>query len=199
MLVQGSASPQNIWTRYIDENNNVVIRLTKNVVIKNVTDEITKDTRQEYEYDEIEISVPNRDNLEQYIETNFDLFFEKDLELTKQNKIKELDKLCQEKIYGGFYSNADGENKLYDFEIENQINMMGLMPQAQSGKDISYYAKGEQCHNYTSTQFLQLVNDGATFKFNTIEKYKQLKNYVNSLGSVDEINKVNFYTVISTV
>ena len=92
MIVQGSASPQNIWIRYVDENNNAVIRLTKNVVIKDITDETTQDTRQEYEYEEIEISVPNRDNLEQYIETNFNLFFERDLEETKENKIKELDK-----------------------------------------------------------------------------------------------------------
>lgn len=197
MLVQGSVSPQNICTRYIDENNNAVIRLTKNVVIKNVIDEITKDTRQEYEYDEIEINIPNRDNLQEYIETNFELFFEKDLEECKKNKIKELDKLCQEKIYGGFYSNADGENKFYDFELENQINMMGLQQKALNGETISYYAKGEACHNYTSVQFLQLVQDGATFKFNTIEKYKQLKNYVNSLNSVDEINKVTIDTIPS--
>ena len=138
MIVQGSASPQNIWTRYIDKNNNAVIRLTKNIVIKDIIDEITKDTRQEYEYEEIEISVPNRDNLEQYITDNFDLFFQRDLEQVKQNKIKELDKVCQEKIYGGFYSNADGTNKLYDFELENQINMMGLQAKAMNGENISY-------------------------------------------------------------
>ena len=199
MIVQGSASPQNIWTRYIDENNNAVIRLTKNIVIKDIIDEITQDTRQEYEYEEIEISVPNRDNLEQYITDNFDLFFQRDLEQVKQNKIKELDKLCQEKIYGGFYSNADGTNKLYDFELENQINMMGLQAKAMNGENISYYSKGEACHDYTPTQFLQLVSNGATFKFNTIEKYKQLKNYVNSLTTSDEVNKTTFDSLIPTV
>ena len=92
MIVQGSASPQNIWIRYVDENNNAVIRLTKNVIIKDITDEITQDTRQEYEYEEIEISVPNRDNLEEYIQNNFDLLFEKglnDFELKKQLEEKE--------------------------------------------------------------------------------------------------------------
>lgn len=120
------------------------------------------------------------------------------LDSIKQDKIKELNKKCNEIIYTGFYSNADGTNKLYDFELENQINMMGLQSKAEKGETVSYYAKGEACHDYTPTQFLQLVQDGATFKFNTIEKYKKLKEYVSMLTTSDKVNAITFETEIPT-
>jgi mevalonate kinase len=92
MIVQGSISPLQLWIRYIDENNNTVVRLVRNVIEKDVTDEIIKDTQKVYEYEEIEMSIPNRNNLEQYIIDNFDLLFEKglsDYELKKQLEEKE--------------------------------------------------------------------------------------------------------------
>jgi hypothetical protein len=120
------------------------------------------------------------------------------LDEVKQNKINELNQKCNEIITNGFYSNADGTNKLYDFELENQINLLSLKQQAVNGNVISYYAKCESCHSYTSEQFLQLAMDAENFKFNTIEKYKLLKTYVESLNSINEINSITWDTEISS-
>jgi len=99
MIVQGSASPKKIWIRYIDENNNDVIRLTRNVIEKDITDEITNNIRKFYEYEEIEISIANRNNLEEYVLNNFDAIFEKGLsDLTLQKQIEEKDKQIKELI-----------------------------------------------------------------------------------------------------
>lgn len=188
--------PEEIWIREL-ENGIRHITLRRNFIEKTVNNNNIEETQ--YKFEEIDIYIADRDNIEKYVNDNFDLFFDKDLEVVKQKKIKELDSICTQIIYGGFYSNANGTNKLYDFELENQINMMGLQPKVMNGETISYYAKGEACHDYTSVQFLQLINDGATFKFNTIEKYKQLKNYVNNLTTSDEVNKINWNTVIPIV
>lgn len=127
-----------------------------------------------------------------------------DLETIKQNKINELNIKCNETIINGFCSDADGTKKLYDFELENQVNLSILGGKIQISKlsgattipDISYYAKGEQCHNYNADQFLKLVQDGETFKFITIQKYKKLKEYVESLKTKEEIEKVTWDTII---
>ena len=91
MIVQGSINPQKIWIKYIDENNNAIVKLTRNVNEKDINN-ILNIPSHIYEYEEIEMSIQNRYSLEQYIETNFDLLFEKglsDYELKKQLEEKE--------------------------------------------------------------------------------------------------------------
>lgn len=127
MIVQGSASPQKIWTRYIDENNNVVIRLTRNIIEKNVTDEITNDVRKEYEYEEVEISISNRDNLEEYINANFDAIFEKGLsDLILQKQIEEKDKQIEELIKNYKLLDINNELKNYLVDLQFQIDTVNV-------------------------------------------------------------------------
>jgi hypothetical protein len=124
MIVQGSVSPQKIWIRYIDENNNAIIRLTRNIVEKDI-DNGFGETFHIFEYEEIEINIQNRDNLEQYITANFDLLFEKGLSDYKNQKdLKEK----QQQINNLIDNNNFGLLTLND-ETKSTLNtlLLGLM------------------------------------------------------------------------
>lgn len=126
------------------------------------------------------------------------------IDLIKQNKIQELNKKCNETIINGFYSDADGTKKLYDFELENQVNLSTKAYQLQIAKlagqpieSVSYYAKGETCHDYTAEQFLKLALDGETWKTTNIVKYKDvLKPKVEACKTVGEVNAITWDSVI---
>lgn len=163
-----------IWTEYLNNQGKYKIDLTKASALE-------KDT----EIDKFE-----------------DLFVEIPINLddVKAGKIQELSNACNSEILKGFYSDADGTNKLYDFDLENQVNLSAYKSNILLAKlsgtpieNISYYAKGESCHDYTADQFLKLVNDAETFKAECIAKYKdKLKPAVMACTTVDEVNAVKW-------
>ncbi|NRT33263.1 hypothetical protein OD350_00065 [Clostridium beijerinckii] len=126
------------------------------------------------------------------------------LDLLKQIKINELSQRCNETITNGFYSDADGTKKLYDFELENQVNLSTKAYQIQIAKlagqsigNISYYAKGETCHDYTAEQFLKLSQDGENWKTANIVKYKDdLKQKVMACTTKDDIDKIIWESIL---
>ena len=104
-----------------------------------------------------------------------------DLPALIEAKIKSLSDGCNETITRNLESNVDGTMRSYDFELENQVNMSqmanDLKDAQRSGINlaevkISYYAKGESCHDYTAMQFLQLEAQGKAFKLANIQQYK---------------------------
>ena len=122
----------------------------------------------------------------------------------KQEKINELSQKCNETIINGFYSDADGTKKLYDFELENQVNLSTKAYQIQIAKlagqpivTVSYYAKSETCHDYTSDQFLKLAQDGEAWKTSNIVKYKdKLKPMVEACATVEAVNAITWDTIV---
>lgn len=127
MIVQGSANPLPIWIRYIDEDNNTIVKLTRNVIEKSITNEITNDTKQEYEYEEIDVSILNRDNLQEYIETNFDAIFEKglsDYEFKKQ--LEEKERQIKDLIDNHKLLEVNNELKNYLVDLQFQIDTVNI-------------------------------------------------------------------------
>jgi hypothetical protein len=121
------------------------------------------------------------------------------LDTLKQIKISELEKTCNETIVNGFMSDADGESKVYDFELENQVNISVFKSNILIGQlagqtipNISYYAKGGECHEYTPDQFLKLANDAETFKLTQITKYKSLKAEVTAATTKEAIDAITW-------
>jgi hypothetical protein len=127
------------------------------------------------------------------------------IDLIKQGKINELNQKCNQAIINGFYSDADGTKKLYDFELENQVNLSTKAYQLQIAKlagqpitTVSYYAKGETCHDYTEEQFLKLALDGETWKTTNIVKYKdKLKPMVEACKTADEVKSITWESDIN--
>lgn len=71
--VQGASLPTPIWVRRTDDKNHYV-RLRKNIeeLTRVEIDEITSTY---YQYDEIEIIIPKRIDIEDYINNNFEALF----------------------------------------------------------------------------------------------------------------------------
>lgn len=166
-----------VWEKYIDNQGSYVWDETKASEVEDGTE------------------VDNIDNL-------FSAYI-MPLSINQANKILELSNSCNQIIINGFYSEADGKNKLYDFELENQVNISvyksNILIAQLSGQTvsaISYYGKGEDCHDYTAAQFLQLAQDAEEFKTETIKKYKNLKAYVEALTTIDEVEAVTWDTEI---
>lgn len=96
MLVQGSVYPDKIWIKYIDKDNNTIVRLRRNVQ-KKIKEENNKESSTVfYEYEEVEISIINRENIQQIIEKNFDLWFEEGLKI---EKLKNINKEKNKQMY----------------------------------------------------------------------------------------------------
>lgn len=95
MKVTGSARPERIWVRYI-EGGNAVVRLRDNIaeVADDVVDGQTVNLR--YEYDEVEITLANRDKLTEYITKNFKALFEYGIEQMNRPKEKSKDERIAE-------------------------------------------------------------------------------------------------------
>jgi hypothetical protein len=97
--VQSKIRPSDYWIRKI-ELNNAIIRLRKNIIEKTVENEGVQENI--FEYDEVEVIIPNRRNLETYIVENFDALFlmgEKQIiveEKSLEQRINELETLVLE-------------------------------------------------------------------------------------------------------
>ena len=69
MKVQSSVMPDPVWVK-IREQGKATVRLRKNAEEKTREDE--EGTSTCYEYDEVEITIPNRADVGQYVADNFD-------------------------------------------------------------------------------------------------------------------------------
>lgn len=107
MKVTGNARPDRIWVRYI-EKGNAVVRLRDNIA--EVADDVVdgKAVNLRYEYDEVEVTLADRDDLTGYISKNFTALFEygieqmaKPKEKNKNERIAELElekKVMQQRL-----------------------------------------------------------------------------------------------------
>lgn len=123
-----------------------------------------------------------------------------DLDMLKAIKIKEISDACNKTITTEFFSDVDGTLKNYDFELENQVNMAEMAGELKDAKrdglditnyPVSYYAKGESCHNYTAEQFLTLTAQGKAFKLANVQQYKDnLKLKAEACTTEEELNDI---------
>lgn len=100
MLVEGSVYPPKIQiVNY--KKGNAIVKLRRNITEKEIENE-DGSTDIIYEYEETEIILVNRNNLEGYIEDNFDIIFEAGLknenedEETIEERIEELEQKLEE-------------------------------------------------------------------------------------------------------
>lgn len=128
--------------------------------------------------------------------------------VSKQMKINELNQDCQNAIVGGFHSTAyQNTDKLYDSTLTDQSNITGNALGAVSkvtgvqgceNDKFYYHAQGEEFVEWTAEECLQLARDFKTFKEQQLIKNTQLQAYVNTLTTVEEVQKVTWDIQIPT-
>ena len=115
------------------------------------------------------------------------------LEDIKNTKIQELSSICNQKIVDGVDIEIDGEIEHFSYKDEDQTNIKEIFDLAvKTGVPMYYHPDGESCKQYTVEQIIQLYSTAATNKLHHITYYNQLKMYVNSLETIEEVEKMNY-------
>lgn len=132
---------------------------------------------------------------------------EASLEQVKQAKCDELENDCTKVKDGGFKSSCLGNEKTFDSSPENRTLIMGLAMKASliangvtlPDSTLDWKAADEPiCYAWTPQQMIILGVDLSTFMTNTIKHKEQLQQYVNTLTTAEEVQKVTWDTQIPT-
>ncbi|MFB0844633.1 DUF4376 domain-containing protein [Paenibacillus oleatilyticus] len=117
------------------------------------------------------------------------------LVLQKANKLTELKRFCTEAIEGTFTSSALGEEHVYSFDTEAQLNFQStkeLMNMHPNFTQTSWKTRDAGVLMHTKEQFTRLWLDGQMHKTNLIEKFRRLEKELEHATSVDAINSIRW-------
>lgn len=123
---------------------------------------------------------------------------QEEIELTaafvKQSKIAEMSKECEKLITEGFdVELSDGKAHHFSMTIQDQLNIATLSVQIASGNDsIPYHADGELCQYYSNADMTAIVMSATAHKTYHTSYYNSLKNYIESLRSIDKISSIEY-------
>lgn len=116
------------------------------------------------------------------------------LDFLKSSKTSEMSEVCNKTIIGGFDVELS-DNKTYHFDmtLEDQLNISSLETQIRFGADqVPYHASGELCRMYSAEDISKVVEVAMNFKTYHITYFNSLKNYINSMGSKEQVRDVYY-------
>ena len=115
------------------------------------------------------------------------------LEEVKESKIRELSNICNFKITNGVEINIDGKNEHFSYKEEDQVNIKEIFDLCvQTNVPLYYHSDGESCKMYTVEQIIDLYATATTNKMHHITYFNQLKDYINSLQSIEAVQNVKY-------
>lgn len=147
--------------------------------------------------DVIRIEKDEYDLLLQAVETNEEIAIEKEqiveikpsvveeptVGYVRTAKIAELEYDCHKAITNGVdIKLSDGETRHFSMSLEDQVNLLTM---AYLGDESVYSAKDMKI----------IIAETNAFKNSCITKFKQLKDRVNSLNTIQEVSAVNYQEV----
>ena len=112
----------------------------------------------------------------------------------KSEKCAELSNLCESAINAGtFVKLPDGTEKDFSYSTADQANVSEMFLACMMGAEsYPYHANGEGCMTYTAAEIISIYGTLSMYKTSQITYQNQLKQYVNSLGTVDDVNAVQY-------
>ncbi len=161
--VQGSVSPQAVWVRYV-ENGTAVVRLTQNVTTSKDANGNTV-----YNYEEIEVQVPDMPDLATYLTANASFYWDQALAEAKAQQIVVLGAALEAQYAQGFTSTALGNSLVFPFDAQSQMKWSWLQGVVNSTTATTFPASVQvkdingNVYTVTYTQAQQLVNDAMGF------------------------------------
>lgn len=117
-----------------------------------------------------------------------------DIDNIKNNKNTELSNICQQTIYNGTTIElSDGSTQLFTYDLHDQGNIFEMYDAVNKGAtQYIYQSQDGSCMIYSKNDIITIYGTLSALKTKTITYYHQLKDYVNSLSSTDEINAVTW-------
>lgn len=108
-------------------------------------------------------------------------------EVISQKK-SELSAECEKTIVAG----VDVGDAHYSLTIEDQANILALTPLAQAGNSVFYHSDSNMCCEYSSDEFLAVVNAATVFKTLQTTYCNLLMRQVEAMADVEEVRAVEY-------
>ena len=147
--------------------------------------------------------VPDDSELAEKIKTlypNFDFIFDDDgniadvietselIDKVISQKKSELSAECEKTIVAG----VDVGDAHYSLTIEDQANILALTPLAQAGNSVFYHSDSNMCCEYSSDEFLAVVNAATVFKTLQTTYCNLLMRQVEAMTDAEEVRAVKY-------
>lgn len=173
----------NYFTIYVDENGYYTTENTSNLVQVKEMPSITNISQLfAYRYNEETMSLEVDENKLSEIEKEaFQSFI--------NSKLQELSTQCQKAITDGIELN--GEH--FSYTLTDQNNISNTFQLAMStGLSVPYHADGQDCRLYSKEEIMNIYFSQETNVTHHTTYFNQLKQYVLTLTTEDEVNTVQY-------
>ena len=116
------------------------------------------------------------------------------IDFIRSSKITEMSRICNQVIEAGFdLQLSDGNTHHFSLTTQDQINLISLGSMAANGMEaIPYHADGEICRFYTAEEITTILAQATAFKIYHTTYYNALKNYINSLDTIEAIAAITY-------
>lgn len=111
------------------------------------------------------------------------------IDFVRQSKLSEMSYACRKAIESGFDLQIQGENRHFSLTTQDQLNLMTL---SATGEGAPYHADGQECTFYSAEELQQLMAAANKHKTYHTTYYNSLKNYINSLQTIEEIAAITY-------
>lgn len=117
-----------------------------------------------------------------------------DIEMARRVKIEEMDNTCHNVIIAGIdVTLSDSITYHFDLDEEDQTNLGELRQLAEKGIDrLPYHAAGDLCIYYSAADIITITNKAITHKTYHTTYYNSLKNYINHIDVIDDVNAITY-------
>ncbi|KMN09079.1 DUF4376 domain-containing protein [Pseudomonas helleri] len=114
------------------------------------------------------------------------------LELRYSAQLAAVNKACLQEITGGFWSAALGERFFYDAQVEDQLNLTGLILRGLGGGYACRDQAGVQdFRDHTHEQLLQVSNEFTEFKLQRLVRANDLKQILAAARAGKDLDAIN--------
>ena len=133
-------------------------------------------------YPNFEFVIGDDGNISDVVETS-----EPINEVISQKK-SELSAECEKTIVAG----VDVGDAHYSLTIEDQANILALTPLAQAGNSVFYHSDSNMCCEYSSDEFLAVVNAATVFKTLQTTYCNLLMRQLEAMTDAEEVRAVKY-------
>lgn len=145
----------------------------------------------------IEESIPEEEQVQEITSVELNANDAASIEFIRDSKIKEMSATCRKTIENGFdITLSDNEVHHFSLDTQDQLNLITLSSMAETQEMIPYHADNELCKFYSAAEIKAIVDGAAAHKTYHTTYYNALKNYINSLNTIEEINAITYGTPI---
>ena len=114
------------------------------------------------------------------------------IDFIRSSKLSEMSRACRQTIEAGFDISIHGATRHFSLTTQDQLNLMGLESLAKTTTEIPYHADGEEVIFYTQDEINAIIAAANSFKIYQTTYHNALKEYINSLETIEEISAIQY-------